>query len=276
VKQPVWKTLLYLLPALLLTRPACSDVMISSVDKEGARSTVLIAGEHARINHAHNETYLLLDLKKKQVYAVNTREAFVMDLSTPHVKHGHGEIRLGKQMPRVQLIRQGNGPVISGYATQGYRVSVQEKYCHEEYLATEPLANREIQHFLQVMSALSDSREEIQRNLLFDDSDPCDIAADTIDDQYQKLGLPMKTVLSDGSLNRLITHIDTATTIPPGTFALPANYPILSRQEVWQQHEVRLTAEKREKLLQKNHAIQQRIETMEKQRAIERTPVPRP
>jgi len=272
VKQPVWKTLLYLLPALLLTRPACSDVMITSVDKQGIRSTVLIAANHARINRGRNETYLLMDLKKKQVYAVNTREAFAMDLSTPQVKHGHGEIHLGKQTPRVQLIRQGNGPVISGYPTQRYRVSVQEKYCYEEYLATGPLANREIQLFLRVMSALSDSREEIQRSLLFDNSDLCDIAADTIDDQYQKLGLPMKTVLSDGTLNRRITRINTAATIPPGTFELPANYPILSREKVWQQHVERLTPAKREKLLQKNRAIQQRIEIMEKQR----TPVPHP
>ena len=276
MRTPSWQGLLCLLPALLFARAGCSDVIITSVDGQGTPSTVLISGDHARINHAISDGYLLLDLKKKQVYAINTREAFAMDLGSPRVRHPHGAIHLGQQTPQIRRIRQGKGPEISGYTTQRYRIEVQKKYCYDEYLAPEPLHNRELQAFLQVFSALSNAQEELQRTLLFDNSDPCDIAANTIDDQYQQLGLPMKTVLNNGALSRQITRIDTTTRISPEVFVLPKHYPILSRQEVWERQNNRPTAAERKKLLKKNRALQQKIDAMVQQRHQKRTPASSP
>ncbi len=243
---------------------ALGAILIESVGESGTPGTVQIEGDYARINHAITEGYMLLDLANDRVYAINVRDQYSMDLSTPPAQRSpHGSTNISENAPEIKLEKQGNGPIINNYATEHYRVFVKGKYCFDEYLAVQPVANPQIQRFLQVVSRLSTSREEIKLAILFDDIDPCEIAADSIDDQYPSRGIPMRTVRADGSVIHEIRRIQTGVELPAGTFDLPSEYPLLSRQEVQDRISRKGVSDAElEEILKKNQAIQQQIEAM--------------
>lgn len=236
---------------------AAAGVLIESIDGDGKRSTVLIDGAKARIDHAIPNGYMILDLDTEQVYAVDSARHLVMDLSTPFVQRSaHAAVAMRPRQPAVAMEDLGPGPEIHGYATIHYRIAVQGRHCFDEFLARRAAADPRIQRFLVTMSQLSDSADEVRHNLLFSDADPCDAAADTIDDRYPALGLPLRTVRANGRISHEITRIEVDAAMTAGTFSWPGDYPLLSRQQV---HE-RLGRQNDEAALTEALERQQRIQ----------------
>ncbi len=238
-------------------------ILIESVDASGTLGTVQIEGDYARINHAITEGYMLLNLVNDQAYAISTKGRYVMDLSTPFVQRSpHGDTSVAGNTPEIKLKKQGKGPLINNFTTEHYQVFVKDEYCFDEFLAVQPITNPQIQRFLQVVSRLSTSHDEIELSLLFDDLDPCEIAADSIDDQYPDRGIPMRTI-RDGKVVHEIRNINTEIKFPAGTFDLPPEFPVLSRREVQDRVSRKGYSDAElEEVLKKNRAIQQQIEDM--------------
>lgn len=251
------------LASLFFASTALGATRIESVDASGATGSVLIGKGFARIDHAIPGGYMLLDLAKERAYAVNTQEGFVMDLGTPFVERSaHGRTDLSQETPEIRLVELGAGPAINHYATTHYQVFVQDNYCFDEYLATAPLDETGVRRFLQVMASLSTSHDEVELTLLFEGIDPCDIATDSIDDQYASRGIPMRT-LRDGKVVHEIRRIESGVTVPPGTFALPPDYPVLSRQEVQERQSRKgFSDAEMEEILRRNEAIKEQMDNL--------------
>ena len=227
------KHALILILALWAATPAVAGVRIESIDDEGRHSTVFIEGDKARIDHAIPDGYMIVDLDSARVYAVDGAHHLVMDLGTPFVPpSAHAAVAMRPRRPQVTMEDLGPGPEIHGYATTHYRVSVSGRHCFDEFLAAEAAADPRIQRFLSTLAGLSDSADEVRHNLLFSDADPCDAAADTIDDRYPELGLPLRTVRADGRVSHEITRIELDAPLAAETFAWPEDYPLLSRRAV--------------------------------------------
>ncbi len=249
--------------ALCSLGQAAAGVLIESIDGDGKHSTVLIDGAKARIDHAIPGGYMILDLGTKKVYAVDNARHLVMDLSTPFVQRSaHAAVAMRPRRPAVEMEDLGPGPKIHGYTTVHYRISVQGRHCFDEFLAGAAAADPRIQRFLVTMSQLSDSADEVRHNLLFSDSDPCDAAADTIDDRYPELGLPLRTVRADGTVSHEISRIELDAAMTAATFTWPEDYPLLSRQQVYERLGGKNDAASLAEALERQQRIQAQIKDL--------------
>src|SRR3972149_4208344 len=63
---------------------------------------------------------------------------------------------------------------------------------------------------------------------------PCVTAEESMDDQYVKLGVPLRTVDENGVTVNEITQIQNEVSFSPDAFDMPKDYPVQSREEMMQ------------------------------------------
>ena len=214
---------------------AAAGVVIDSVDDSGNPTKVSIDGERARIDGGNRDFYMLLDLKGGTVYAVSPNDRIVINLSNSPTRQAiHRALGMKEaEFPRATVEKVGAGPKIAGQETMQYRVSMQAAHCFDEYLAPAPLNIAPVRRFLEVMAAASDQNESLMAALLAaGEPNLCEAAGDDVDDQYQTLGIPMRTVLADGSVTHEITKVDLDATVPAASLELPPDYPVVTRQDL--------------------------------------------
>lgn len=222
--------LLTLLALLTLTAAAHAGTVIQSRDDVGGTSTVKIEGDMARIDNGDDSGHMLIDMKTRKVYAINDDDHMVLDASTPMPapQSSGGEIT-PPTSPTVTKV--GDGPKIAGYPTIHYRVLVGNETCFDEYLAKQPLENKDVLHFTQMMSRWT-HQQRVSMGAMYADEDECDAAEGTVTEQYPKLGIPMRTVDSAGTVIHEITLIQSKESFPSNIFKLPTDYPVLTKKEL--------------------------------------------
>lgn len=254
---------LYPVAALAVCTAALGDIVIDGSGADGGTSRVTIRADLARIDGADAESYLLLDLATRRILAVDAREHFAMDLATPRQPRSeHAQTAAaGLAPPEVRLEDAGPGPDIAGYPTRRYRVLVDGEHCHDEYLASAPLAEAGIRRFIEIMAAASDDRDNRVLTQLTEPARLCEVIDDLIDDHYPHLGIPLKSVARDGTVTHEITRIRLDAPAQPALLELPAGYPVLTRDQVAD----RLTAGGQDAaaVAERQRRIQQRIEEIE-------------
>ena len=214
---------------------ATAGIVIDSVDDSGNPTKVSIDGERARIDGGNRDFYLLLDLKGGTVYAVSPGDRIVINLSASTTRQAiHRALGMEEaDLPQVTVEKVGEGPEIAGQKTMRYRVSMQAAHCFDEYLASAPLTLSPVRRFLEVMAAASNQTESVMAALLAaGEPNLCEAAGDDVDDQYQELGIPMRTVLADGSVTHEITKVDLDAAVPAASLELPSDYKVVTRQEL--------------------------------------------
>ena len=243
-------------------RHAGEGVRIESMDGDGKRHTVLIREDRARIDDAIPGGYMILDLAAGRAYAVHPGERLVLDLATPRVPpSAHAGALAGAPvaLPEVRLESLGPGPRLHGYDTVHYRVRSGGRHCFDAYLAREAAADPRIQRFLDTLARLSDPRDEVRRNRLFKEQDPCAGVAETVDDRYRELGLPLRTVGADGRIRHEILRIDLAARVERERLYWPADYPLLSRRQVHERLQQRQDPHSLDEALQRQRRIEATI-----------------
>ncbi len=253
--------LLALTLACLTPPAALAGILITSQEADQGRSEVAISGDWARIDHDGWPIYMLIDLNGKRVYAVSPQDHQIVDLTTPPpAPSEHAAEAIAKVgRPEATLERIEDGPVIAGYATTRYRVSVDGHYCYDEYLALGPLEDPLIRRFVRALSLASQTEPDTALEIAIDPSRICQAADNLVDDQYPTLGIPMRTVAEDQSIIHRITAIHHAKDFAPDFFELPGDYPRLSRQQARQQAQARLDPNAPE-VVAREQAIERLIE----------------
>lgn len=242
IMQPRHGILFTLALALAIVLPgpgsgsARAATVIESINGNGVPGKVMIDGFRARIDGGELGGYLLIHLERKQIFAVNHEERVVLDLNSPPPSY---PLAAGDKPPeppappKVEMNLVGDGPTIAGYATQRYRVLANGKHCFDEFLASAPLQNEEIQRFVAVIGAASRPQQPVVLGAPYDKIPPCDAAEEIVDDRYSQLGIPMRTRNFAGNITHEIKAIRTVKAFPAGTFNFPAGYPQMSRQELF-------------------------------------------
>ncbi len=238
-----------------------AGVLITSQEAGQGRSEVAIDGDWARIDHDGWPIYMLIDMRSHRVYAVSPDERRIVDLSTPapppsaHAAEAIAQVG----QPEATLERISTGPVIAGYETVRYRVSVDGHYCYDEYLATGPLEDPLIRRFVRALSLASRTEADDALEIAIDPSTICRIADNLVDDQYPTLGIPMRTVDGEEAVVHRITEIRRFDDFEPGFFSLPEDYRRLTRQEARRQAQARLDPNAPE-VVARERAIERLIE----------------
>jgi len=237
---------------LALIAPVNAGVVIESVNKHQQHSKVSIEETRARIDSGSGDDYLLMDLASGKTYTVNHLEGVVIDLESAVVTSEHITNAVkDRMMPKVELVKQGDGPVVNGYSTVHYRVMINGSiHCSDEYLSPKAIENETVKRFVAAMARGSDGADNIIMASLFGDAQMCEAAADIIDDEYAMSGLPMRSVDPQGMVTHEITAITAPVDFAVETMTLPAGYELLSR------------AQMRERLKERAKALQQQIDAL--------------
>lgn len=218
--------------ALTAVLPLFAGTVIESTDDQKNHTKIMIEKDMARIDTADMQGYMLIDLGKEKIYAVSTDEQVVMDLS-PHIIEGSPRV-ITTNRKQASFVKQGKGPKIAGYSTTQYKVMMGDTHCFDEYLSKEAIDNRDIRHFTEVMAKISQVEEKMDVIESSPSDNPCLTAEESMDDQYLKLGVPLRTVDENGVTVNEITSIENDAPFSSDTFDIPKDYPTLSRDEMMQ------------------------------------------
>lgn len=237
---------------LSMIAPVNAGVVIESVNKHQQHSKVSIEETRARIDSGSGDDYLLMDLASGKTYTVNHLEGVVIDLESAVVTSEHITNAVkDRMMPKVELVKQGDGPVVNGYTTVHYRVMINGSiHCSDEYLSPKAIENETVKRFVAAMARGSDGADNIIMASLFGDQQMCEAAADIIDDEYALSGLPMRSVDPQGMVTHEITAITAPVAFAVEAMTLPAGYELLSR------------AQMRERLKERAKALQAQIDAL--------------
>jgi len=235
-----------------IVSPANAGVVIESINKHQMHSKVSIEATRARIDSGSSEDYLLMDLASGKTYTVNHLEGVVIDHESAVATSEHITSAIkDRMMPKVELLKQGDGPVVNDFPTVHYRVMINDSiHCSDEYLAPKATENEIVKNFVAAMARGSDGADAIIMASLFGDEQMCEAAADIVDDEYADKGLPMRSVDSQGMVTHEITSITSPVTFAIENMTLPANYELLSR------------AQMRERLKERAKELQKQIDAM--------------
>lgn len=226
----LWNTALAF-TVVVMSMPAMAGTMIENRDDVGGSSTVKIDGSHVRIDSGDESGYMLIDMKNNKVYSVSNDDHMVIDASTP-VDMGPPDALQPAPPPTAPTITKiGKGPNIAGYSTVHYNVSIGDQHCFDEYLAAKPLENKDVKNFTEMMSKWS-SEQRKHAGGMFEDEDECDAAESVLTDQYIKLGIPMRTIDSAGTVIHEVSRIQSGVSFPASVFVPPKEYPIVTQQEL--------------------------------------------
>jgi len=238
--------------AVVSTSSASAGVIIESVNKHQMHSKVSIEATRARIDSGSNDGYLLMDLASGKTYTVNHLEGVVIDHESAVATSEHITSAIkDRMMPKVALLKQGDGPVINGFPTDHYRVMINDTlHCSDEYLSPKATENEIVKNFVAAMARGSDGVDNLIMASLFGNEQMCEAAADIVDDEYAEKGLPMQSVDPQGMVTHEITSINMAATFAAEDMTLPAHYELLSR------------AQMRERLKERAKELQQQIDAM--------------
>jgi len=257
--------------------PIYGATVIESIDDDGKTGKVTIDNDRARIDSGALGGYILVNLSTATIYAVDHQERAILDLRSPllsaspdnsqHVDKPH-------RQPSVTFKKIGKGPVISGYETVRYRVSIDGMHCFDEYLSEQLLTAPGVKRFTEVMGEATRADTESGMGLPFDPEAPCESADNLADDYYPKFGIPMKTVASNGLTTHKITRVITDFNPPVGTFTSPPAYRQMTRAELVERAAASIPGHGQtaggnldsEEITKLREQIKQQIEAMKKRR----------
>lgn len=199
--------------------------------KNEAPTRVLYDGHIMRVDFTQGG-YLLFDVAANKRYMVSDEQKQVMEMPNDGAKEFSAMMSdLGaKRTPaRIDIERLGDGPTIAGYATEHYVVTADGQKCSDEYLSKDLLRNKEIKDLVHAM----DSANEREDDQSVASLGPCMVQAPrALAKEYDRLGLPLRTVDADGATSVEVVSIKVDVSVPESTFSLPAEYSRVSLDDV--------------------------------------------
>jgi len=266
-----------LLGTLLISAPAVfSAILIESVDDDGKKGRVLIDEGRARVDAGTLGGYMLINLDDGTAYAINHGERAILDLNGPMVST-HPQTGNSKP-PSVSVKKQGKGPIIAGYQTIRYRVSIDGMHCFDEYLSEQLLKYPHVKRFVEVIGEATGADATTGMGVPFDPDAPCESADELADDYYHKFGIPMRTIGSNGLITHEIKRIVTDMEPPAGTFTSPPGYIKVTREQLIQRTIEKMPAHSdisnlsAEDVKKMQEQIKKQLEVMKKRRQGTATP----
>ncbi len=216
----MFRTIFYLnLVLLALSGRAFAVTLVEMKDDEGGTQKMWIDGQQMRIQHSSEPGYMLMHLTERRLYMVDPDERQVLDMSEALAAH-----RGGRQSAEldVAFVKRGEGPMIAGYETSHYEMTVNGQKCSDEYLSRRALSDIAA---MDAFDALANMAPDGPMGMA--QMDPCDAADFQLTDIYQQHGFPLRVVRADGTLETEVTRVTKNAPVPVGGFSLPAEFRVI-------------------------------------------------
>lgn len=221
---------LTVLSLLLAASPAVlAGTLIESRDADGGVQRVLIDPPLAKVETGEPGSFLWLDLAKGKALAVSTEEKQMLDLSAM-LSGGHDRPAPPRKGPA--LVEAGPGPDIAGFPTVRYKLMAGDELCYEEFLSPKALEKAKAAELVRALAKLS--QEDLPHEEAMEAENTCYTVERLAERQYEKLGLPLRTVTADGDVIHEVVTLHVDHDFPENTFALPTDYEVLDPKQLLQ------------------------------------------
>jgi hypothetical protein len=216
------------------TTPLLAGTLIESNDDSGNRILVRIDSDIARIDSSDLKGYMLVDMSKQKLYAVNDAERLVIDMSIPANNQARPDKQGSTRLPEASpvFVDQGKGPVIKGFKTRHYKVLMDGAHCFDVYLSKRLARQADVRRFTEEMAAFSRASKDAGMIEYSTSDNPCETAQEKLDEQYLDLGSPLRTLDAQGNTIYEVKRIVLDTAFPAGQFTFPENYTLVTSAEV--------------------------------------------
>jgi len=192
-------------------------------DADNPPSKMWLQGTKMRVQMTRAGQYMLMDLGKKKMYVVNPANKIVLDNSEVFKQKKARTDDL-----KINVKHMGNGPVIAGYPTQKYSLSVNGQLCEQVLVSKKAMKDTGMLNMMEAMTSINmnptgpDMRSK------------CDRAEGLFATRMKKLGIPMG-IIKDGQVKADITRIVPNASLPAHAFDLPKGYKVLTMQQYMMQ-----------------------------------------
>jgi len=219
--------------------------LIKNKDEKGAVNTILIDKNNARMQSNKPEQYMLVQLKDKKLYTVNTKKKQIINMAVPSMKvmpTAH-TVEMKEPTIKAELIKKGVGPQIAGFDTMRYQMKANGKFCSDQYFALKALEIPHIKAYMQGMQDFAaDRRKKISTLATVASKKPCLLAKEQLNNKINTLGYSMRSVNENGKVKHEVISIETKVKTDAKIFSLPENYSTVSPFEMMKQAMAKIKA----------------------------------
>lgn len=214
---------IFFLLAVSFNGPAFSATLIESQESGAGIQKTWVEGAQLRVETDDSSQYMLMDFTQHKMYLVHPENNQVMDMSKIVVSLGSDS--QDQLIPQHTVQHLGKGPVIAGYPTEHYSISVNGEKCFESFTSTQAVDDFALHAFIAGMKKMFPGN-----NGLIQSKDPCRRAEDELD--YKKIGLPLKIIEQNGEESYAVIKLEKNAPMPAGGFAVPQDFHVIDYGEM--------------------------------------------
>ncbi|MFT5657095.1 MAG: hypothetical protein ACI9KN_000367 [Gammaproteobacteria bacterium] len=210
--------------ALLAMAPVVqADLQIEIRDGDGRNSTVSSNGKQARMSDARESTYLVIDYSSGLFSLVDPQRRQVMQASAASFA---GLADAGNKV-KINLINQGPGPQIAGFATQKFSLSANDKHCTTLFGSKAVLEKKGLSELMDVMNRFQQQSQRMMGGFR-NTKNICTQAQLQMAETYQTTGAPLRILDEHGQLESEVTGIDSNKSVSSDYYDIPANFDVVN------------------------------------------------
>ena len=203
--------------------------VLEILDLEGNIKTQTIKDKMIKMEIA-DSGYRLIDMQKKLFYTVEPNEKRLIDMTGFYTKKADQESTANRI--KLSFSKIGKGPRVAGFKTVRYKMKINDFVCAAVFLSKEAYAVEDINTLFNTFAFMSGKEATLG---VSGDGDPCERAEyEMSEQQYQKYGVPLKTVSNDGHTDYEVKAVKPGKTISAKVFKLPKLYEVLDFEELYQ------------------------------------------
>ena len=220
------KTLVVASLLFLSSHSAYSATLIESEEPNAGIQKTWIEGAKLRVAPEGEDQYMLMNFNDRTMHIVHPGKMQVIDMTNIVATHNKDEAKTDSSVYTVQ--HTGQGPIIAGYQTEHYTVSLDGKKCFESFTSTKAVQEMGLNHFIAGMNDMFP-----RENSMDEGTNPCLNAENALD--YGKIGLPLRLVEENGEVIYSITLLKKGVDVPEDGFALPEKFMVIDYGQMVEQ-----------------------------------------
>ncbi|MDM8565411.1 hypothetical protein QUF74_07135 [Candidatus Halobeggiatoa sp. HSG11] len=200
----------------------------------GQEQKIFLDGKHVRME-SNSYHYTLVDLDAKKIYMVNTKDKLIISgniTGIPIQLPPEARRNFNQQPIKAELVKIGNGPEIVGYSTVNYQINALGKKCFDSYFSKDFANVAHVKDFVNLTNKVFNSRK-----IRGVPVHPCQQAVHDLNAKTRKLGVLMKSMVSDDKIKHEITSVKVDADIKPDMFKLPNNYKVLTEAKILEEQQ---------------------------------------
>lgn len=223
------------LAVCLVSNASLGAAVIEMREADGSVSTMTVEGLKAR-QQVGEQQYIIMDMAAEKFWSVDQTARHIIDMSAaPEAEVSANAPVQARPQAQAELVRQGKGPLIAGFPTEHYQiVTPSGRICSDTYLSLPALRAAGMSDFMRAFSAFN-LKQKAQYQAAGADYEPCEDAHGTAMARYPELGMPLRTVDTDGFLRQEVVRIQAEAPLPKRHFDLPEGFKTLTLEQFLRQ-----------------------------------------